>query len=142
MRGLNKNTFCRFIAESVLCLKENQTNTTQYPSIGMKIHNRHINRTPFLAFVVTSFFMVSCHTSSVNAFSSNEQQGTIQLIRQWAVIIPENNQATRFLPQPPLKKTLRQQGLQVIFSGHAEEIPANVRLVGTPFHIDTIRKAD
>lgn len=47
--------------------------------------------------------------------------------------------SVRFLPAN-LKKGFQVEGLKVRFSGKAGEIPANVRLLGTPLKLDKIQK--
>jgi hypothetical protein len=65
----------------------------------------------------------------------NNEKGTIHLVspaQEWYVIIPDYDDSQRFLPDN-LPELFKKDGLKVIFSGKICEIPANVRLFGTPF---------
>jgi hypothetical protein len=73
-----------------------------------------------------------------------DEKGTIQLISPdsaWYVIVPDYDKTQRFAPIN-LPENFRRDGLRVIFSGTIGEIPATVRLVGTPLEITRIEALD
>jgi hypothetical protein len=57
------------------------------------------------------------------------------------VLVPEDSSQTRYLPDD-LPVEFRQDGLHVVFSARLAPIPANVRLVGTPIELQTMRRQD
>ncbi len=88
----------------------------------------------------TVFQNNSCNNNYVG-YVSNEK-GTIQLIspkQDWYVIILGYDDMQRFLPTN-LPDIFKKDGLKVIFSGKICEIPENVRLIGTPLLLTSIKK--
>jgi hypothetical protein len=55
------------------------------------------------------------------------------------IIIDQSEIGTHFFPID-LPDEFRSDGLRVIFSGRAQEIPPNVRLVGTPLELSSIER--
>ncbi|NIO04658.1 MAG: hypothetical protein GTN74_08590 [Proteobacteria bacterium] len=73
-----------------------------------------------------------------------DERGTIQRVSPgsaWYVIVPDYDKMQRFAPIN-LPEDFRRDGLRVLFSGRIGEIPANVRLVGTPLEITRIETLD
>lgn len=70
------------------------------------------------------------------------QPGTIQEIgRSLFTIVPDADKGTRFLPER-LPQEFKKDGLRVLFSGKVGEVPANVRLVGTPLELIEIQREE
>lgn len=63
--------------------------------------------------------------------------GIIEKLADAFVIVDETELGTRFFPLN-LPDEFRSDGLMVIFSGRAQEIPPNVTLVGTPLELSAI----
>ncbi|NIQ40134.1 MAG: hypothetical protein GTN81_16350 [Proteobacteria bacterium] len=73
-----------------------------------------------------------------------DERGTILRISPdsaWYVIVPDYDKAQRFAPIN-LPEGFRRDGPRVIFSGKIGDIPATVRLFGTPFEITRIDALD
>ena len=71
-------------------------------------------------------------------------KGTVQRLssnNDWYVIVPDDDDTQRFFPSN-LPEEFRKNGLRVLFSGKRGEIPANVRMVGTPLELTKIEKLD
>lgn len=70
--------------------------------------------------------------------------GTVQQLsatRQWFVIVPDFDNTIRFLPSN-LPASLQRDGIRVMFSGTIGEIPANVRLIGIPLELTSIKQIE
>ncbi|MDY7093487.1 MAG: hypothetical protein SX243_11015 [Acidobacteriota bacterium] len=70
-----------------------------------------------------------------------EVSATVQQVGQfgWG-LVPDAEPGTRYAVEE-LPEELREDGLEVVFSGVLGEIPANVRLWGTPLELTSIRRA-
>lgn len=70
-----------------------------------------------------------------------EVEGRVQQIGEqgWA-LVPDGVPGTRYAVDD-LPPELREDGLEVVFSGVLGEIPPNVRLWGTPLELTSIRRA-
>jgi len=57
------------------------------------------------------------------------------------VLVPVDSTDTRYVPDE-LPVEFRQDGLHVVFSGKLAPIPPNVRLVGIPIELQSVRRMD
>ena len=106
-----------------------------------------MKQTLFLILLVFSIFLTSCSTKHNPSEAGDElmnELGTIQQLSsnpQWYIIVPDFDPTTRFLPSN-LPASLRKDGIRVMFSGKIGEIPANVRLIGTPLDLTGIKQIE
>ena len=70
-----------------------------------------------------------------------DQKGTVRKVVDTFVIELASDPSTRYQPDN-LPAPFRLEGLPVIFSGRTSEVPPNVRMVGNPIHITSIRRVD
>jgi hypothetical protein len=83
-------------------------------------------------------------TTERDAKSVKDAKGTVHRLSptsRFYVIVPDDDESQRFYPSN-LPASFRKDGLRVRFSGTIGEIPANVRMVGTPLELTGIEEAD
>jgi hypothetical protein len=80
-------------------------------------------------------------TTKTSDPAAKEQLGTIERVGTFGYgIVPDRDPGTRYAPDR-LAKEFEVDGLRVLFSGREIPPPPGVRQWGTPFHLETIRRA-
>ena len=106
-----------------------------------------MKRKVFLILFLISISSSSCGAGHNPVEAGKElvnELGTVQQLssnQQWFVIVPDFDHTIRFLPSN-LPASLQRDGIKVMFTGTIGEIPANVRLIGTPLDLTSIKQIE
>ncbi|MBC8046926.1 MAG: hypothetical protein H7Y00_09035 [Fimbriimonadaceae bacterium] len=102
----------------------------------------------FLILTLTiSVLAVSAQTGTENSIGRDQtsidqqmQNGVIMLkADSWIIRVSENGESTDYFPSN-LTDEFKVENLRVVFSGEVQDIPANVRMVGKPIRLTSIKK--
>ncbi len=98
-----------------------------------------MNKKPYLiAILMCMILTVSAQSQFVKVRSVKGMKAVVKMLNEnTAVLNPEANSSERYLADQ-LPAELRKDGLHLIVDGDVGKIPANVRMMGTPFKITSV----
>jgi hypothetical protein len=96
----------------------------------------------FITFILISFFATGAFAQEdmfAHAKPVKNMKATVKAMNLSQVVLITGDDASQRYMGTDLPDELKRNGLHLTVDGEIGEIPANVRMLGTPFHIYTVR---